>query len=120
MMRVALFAAPVALMLSTMSLAQGQQDFRLINATGYSIAEVYVAPSKSSEWEEDVMGRDMLGVDEEVDITFDPREDVCHYDLKVRFADGDEAEWYDFNLCQVSWIRLHYNNKTGDTTAEYE
>lgn len=100
--------------------AAGVQDFRLRNRTGYVISEVYVAPTKSNDWEEDVLGRDVLGNGDYVDIEFSPREDVCHYDLKVVFDDGDDAEWDYFNLCSVSKITIYYNNLTGETTAEYK
>jgi hypothetical protein len=30
--------------------AQSALDFTLVNRTGYGIAEIYVAPSASSEW----------------------------------------------------------------------
>jgi hypothetical protein len=42
------------------------------------------------------------------------------YDLKVVYSDGDSSEWEDFNLCKLSVIRLFYNRRTGDATAEYE
>ena len=66
------------------------------------------------------MGRDILADGEEVEITFSPKERVCYYDIKVVWDDKSEAEWRQFNLCEVSKITLHYNHKTNETTAEYE
>ncbi len=83
-------------------------------------SEVYVAPATSDEWEEDVMGRDVLDNGETVEIEFPRREKSCVYDVKVVFEDSDEAEWHKFNLCKVSRITLFYNNKTRETTAEHE
>ncbi len=120
MVRTTLLMAPLALLASTAALAQGQQDFILVNGTGYTIDEVYVAPTKSDEWEDDVMGRDVLGDGEEVEISFSPKERVCHYDIRIVWDDETEADWRDFNLCEVSRITLHYNRKTNETTAEYE
>ena len=37
-----------------------EQDFSLVNATGYEISELYVAPSQTSDWQEDVLGQDVL------------------------------------------------------------
>ena len=113
-------AAPIAIFAATAALSQGQQDFTLVNSTGYNIYEVYVAPTKSDDWEDDVMGRDILADGEEVEISFSPKERVCHYDIKVVWDDKSEAEWRQFNLCEVSRITLHYNHKTNETTAEYE
>jgi hypothetical protein len=115
-----MFAAALALFASTSAVAQGKQDFTLTNATGYNIYEVYVAPTKSDDWEEDVMGRDILADGEAVEITFSPKESVCYYDIKVVWDDKSDADWREFNLCEVSRITLHYNHKTNETTAEYE
>lgn len=98
----------------------GDQDFRLVNRTGYTIEQVYVSPIKAKDWEEDVLGRDVLEDGESVDIRFPKREDVCRWDLKVVYDDGEEAEWADFNLCEVSRITIHYERKTGRTWAEYD
>ena len=98
----------------------GQQDFTIVNATGYQINEVYVSPSSSDDWLEDVMDRDVLPNGESVDIEFDRGEDQCKWDLKVTYDDGDEAEWTGFDLCSVSKITLKYSRKTGETWATYE
>jgi hypothetical protein len=113
-------AAPMALLLSGAALAQGQQDFTLKNGTGYTISEVYVAPTKSNDWEEDVLGRDVLPHGEEVEIVFSPSENVCYYDIRIVWDDDAEADWRQFNLCEVSRITLYYNHGTNETTAEYE
>ena len=111
--------APAALLFAGASaLSAGKQDFDLVNATGYTIAEVYVAPTSSDEWEEDVMGRDVLENGETVTINFAPRQKACSYDIKVIWDDGDEAFWNGFNLCSVSEITLYWNN--GTASAEYE
>jgi len=99
----------------------GAQDFTLINKTGYEIGEVYVSPSKASDWEEDVLGQDVLANGANVDIGFSRGTDACHWDMKVVYTiDSTSAEWTDFNLCEVSKITIFYNAKTDATTATYE
>lgn len=117
--RMAVAAAAMAF-LPASAIAQGKQDFTLTNRTGYTISEVYVAPTRSDDWEEDVMGQDVLNHGEFVQIGFPWREQTCTYDLKVVFDDGDEAEWRKFNLCEVSRITIYYNRYSGETTAEYD
>ncbi|WP_245593413.1 hypothetical protein [Azospirillum halopraeferens] len=107
-------AAPVG------ALAQGKQDFSLVNRTGYTISEVYVSPSASNDWEEDVLGRDVLSNGETVHITFSRGTKSCHWDLKVVFDDSEEAEWEKFDLCTVSKISLSYDRNKGTTWADYE
>src|SRR4051812_20066775 len=77
------------------------QDFTLINRTGYTISEVYVAPSKSSDWEEDVLGQDTLEDRTTVDINFSRSENPCRWDLKVVYDDKTTAEWAALDLCTV-------------------
>lgn len=106
---------------SAAAFAQGKQDFTLVNKTGYDISEVYVSASKADDWEEDVMGRDVLSDGESVDISFSRGDKSCKWDLKVVYADDDStAEWQGFDLCKVSKITILYNRSTGKTSAQYQ
>lgn len=112
-----------ALVLSAFALptAQaGQQDFILHNKTGYIIAEIYVSPVRTADWQEDVLDRDVLAADEAVEIQFSRQEDTCNWDLRVVYEDGEAAEWANFDLCKVSSIEIFYDRKADRTWAEYE
>lgn len=100
--------------------AQGKQDFTLVNRTGYQIDEVYVAPSNSNDWEDDVLGRDVLENGQRVDISFAAKTRACMYDVKVAYSDKTTAEWEKFDLCKVSKITIFYDRKGDKTWAEYE
>lgn len=100
--------------------AEGKQNFTLKNKTGYTISEVYVSPTKSSSWEEDILGRDTLADADRVDIEFHRAAKACKWDVKVVYDDGEEAEWEGFDLCEVSTISIFYDRKKGTTWAEYE
>ena len=86
-------------------------DFSLINKTGLTIEEVYVSPSDDDEWGEDVMGRDVLDNDDQVDISFSRGETKCSWDLKVIDADKDAVVWESLDLCKASEITLKYKGK---------
>lgn len=98
----------------------GDQDFTLFNKTGYDIAEVYVSPAKSKAWGEDVMEDKVLEDAHSVPITFQAKNAICNYDLKVIFTDGDEAYWTNFDLCTISKIQIFWNQKTQKATAKWE
>jgi hypothetical protein len=87
-------------------------DFSLINKTGLVLSEVYVSPSDSDEWGEDVMGRDVLANGATVDISFSRAETTCSWDLKVVDSDNEDIVWEKINLCKASEITLKYENKT--------
>lgn len=100
--------------------AEGQQDFKLVNKTGYTIAELYVSPSKINNWQDDVLGKDVLPNGSATVVQFSREEDTCHWDLKVVYQDGAGAEWDAFNLCEVSEIELYYDRAKDETWAEYQ
>lgn len=113
------FAALVALGMAAPAVA-GAQDFALLNSTGFTIERVYVSASAKQDWEEDVLGDDVLPNGARTNIRFDSDEDACLWDIKVDFADGDSSEWQGINLCKVSVVALSYDRDTGETTAETE
>ncbi len=108
-------AALATLALGTVARAE-KQDFTLVNKTGYEIEKVYVSPSKSNNWEEDVLGDDNLDDGETFDMHFTGYS-TCKFDIKVVYADGDTATWGDVNLCSISKLTLRWNKSSGETTA---
>lgn len=94
----------------------GDQDFTLVNDTGFDIHSVYVAPHSSDDWEEDVLGRDTLDDGESVDITFSRKEKTKMWDLRVEDEDGASYEWENLNLLEISNVTLHY--KKGKAWAD--
>lgn len=96
----------------------GDQDFALVNATGYEIGELYVAPSKSSDWQEDVLGQDALADGQQANINFSRDEETCLWDLKVVYSeDNSSAEWGGVNLCDLSVVTIKYDAESGETSA---
>jgi hypothetical protein len=93
-------------------------DFKLVNKTGYQIDSVWVSAHSAGSWGHDVMGKDALGDGEGVNITFPHGGGHCHYDIKVKYNDGDEAQWGDVNLCDYEKITLFWDGK--QTRAEGE
>ena len=120
MRRIGFSAAALAACLLASPAAAGQQDFVLLNETGYTIQQVYVSPSKVQSWEEDVLGEDVLMHGSREMIRFSRTEDTCLWDLKAVYEDGESAEWQGLNLCEVSVIGIGYDEETGKTIAVYD
>ena len=96
-------------------------DFALTNFTGATLKAVYISPSDSPGWEENVLGSDKLEDGNTVNIRFSSEERVSLWDLRVDGADGHYAEWKSINLSDVSRITLHINLDKGATVvAEVE
>lgn len=114
--------APVVVSTPTTAVAaEAKQNFVLYNRTGFEVKEVYVSPSRSNDWEEDVLGQDILDDGDNVKIRFNRKTRTCKYDLKVVYAiDGSDAVWTDINLCEISKITIYYNKKNDSTTADFD
>lgn len=98
----------------------GQQDFTLQNRTGYQIDEVYVSRSSSRNWGGDIMGSDALEDGKSVNVTFNAPDNVCRWDMKVKYNDGDEATWNSLNLCNITTVTLFWDKKKEVTRAVTE
>lgn len=111
-------ALGLALLAPATALA-GAQDFTLVNRTGLRIVELYISTSETDEWEEDVLGVDVLEDGASVNIHFSAKEQAKHWDLKIVDSDGDEVVWTNLNLLEISKVTLHYQ-KGGQPVADLE
>ena len=118
---IAIGFAFVAALTGSAQADEAKQDFRLVNKTGYEIKEVYVSPSKSTDWEEDILGDGVLGDQEGRDIHFHRSVKSCHWDLKVVYTvDSSSAIWNEIDLCTVEKITIHYDRKNNVTRATFD
>ena len=98
-----------------------KQDFKLVNKTGYELKALYVAPSKSDDWQDDVLGQDTLDDGQTVNVHFSPKTKTCIFDLKVVYTDDDSsAVWQKIDLCSVEKITIHYDRKNDVTRATFD
>ncbi len=78
----------------------------LVNLTPSTIRAVYISPSDSSGWEENVLGSSQLGASGTVGINFDAQEKAALWDVKVESVGKLYAEWKGLDLRGVSRITL--------------
>jgi hypothetical protein len=118
------FLALLALALASMTLlpaavrAESSLDFKLVNDTGYEINKVFIAPSQSDDWGDDVLGKGVrLGDGQSAQITFHPRaESVEHWDLQILFNDGEYRYWRNLDLSKISEVTIHYKDNHATAT----
>jgi hypothetical protein len=120
----AFFAAGFAAVLAVAAPAFAQdakQDFSLANKTGYELKALYVSPSKSDDWQEDILGQDTLSDGQTVNVHFSPKVKTCKWDLKVTYSDDNSsAVWSDIDLCSVDKITIKYDRKSDTTSATFD
>ena len=106
--RAVLAAAISAVAFGTMGFQSNDgQDrrVRIINATGVTMTHFYASNSGQNDWQEDILGQDVLANGASVVINIDDGSGACIYDFKARFSDGDVLERYRINVCQITEYR---------------
>src|ERR1700677_3403308 len=95
-------------------------DFTLANKTGYGIKEIYIAPSASTDWGDNIISKPLENGDA-LAITFDAKAKAEHWDIRIVWVDeGADVVWKKCKLSEINKITLHYNRDTDETTAETE
>lgn len=84
----------------------GGPGFALANFSGTTLRAVYVSPSESAGWEENILGGDELADGATVAIGFSPEEKAASWDVRVEAVDNHYAEWKGLDLRDVSRITL--------------
>lgn len=101
------FFTGVALSVSAAAAAMfAPQDFTIHNQTGHVVMTLNVSPSSETRWGPDILGRDVLADGESAEITFDRDEDICLWDIRVTYDDGDTGDWRQINLCETTDVTL--------------
>ena len=70
------------------------RDFNVVNGSSIVLTHVFVSPSDTQEWGEDIMGRDVLSPAETVNVTFGKFDgNSCLYDVKVVGQADERIGW---------------------------
>lgn len=96
----------------------GDEELTIVNRTGYEIAQVHIAPNSTDEWEEDVLGSDVLANGETLVVDMSRSVDTCNWDVMVVYSDEETTYWRGLDFCEMSRISLYYDAAEGKTWAE--
>jgi hypothetical protein len=98
---------PVAslLLVSTSALAE-DLTFTLHNRSSFVVVEFYASPVDVGDWEEDILGREVLGSGESGRVTIADGRSQCEYDLRFVFDDGDVLDRGGVDLCETESYTL--------------
>jgi len=66
--------------------------FTLKNGTDSVMTRFYTSPVNVGDWEEDVLGRDVLNPGESVRVTIADGRDVCKYDMRFEFTEDSDLD----------------------------
>lgn len=107
-MKSVLRSALVALSLSFAAAPAFAQDlvFTLSNDSVADLYYFYASPTNVSDWEEDILGNDILYSGESAQITIADGRTQCDYDLRMEFSDGDVLE-DTADLCELGSYTIY-------------
>jgi len=79
---------------------------RIINETSFTITHFYGSNVGEDDWQEDILGQDVLPPGESVVINFDDGSGYCKYDFKAQFEDNHEVIKNNIDVCEISSFRF--------------
>ena len=94
-------AVPVMMAGAQAALAEALQ-FTLNNESSQDIFYLYVSPSSSDTWGEDILGADTVPAGTSSVITIDDGLEDCAYVLLAVAPSGDQIEDYGIDFCEVT------------------
>jgi hypothetical protein len=102
---IVMLAAPVS---ASASCNDGKdRNVRVINDTSFTILNLYGSNVGSNDWEEDVLGSQVIAPGATFTVNFDDGSCYCNFDLKAVFNDRTETIRNRFNVCTESSWRIH-------------
>jgi hypothetical protein len=81
------------------------QDFTVINKTGFTITALHVSESDNNDWEEDILGADVLPDGKSTNISFHGYSGkACEFDIRIDDEDENQSIVEGINLCETQAV----------------
>lgn len=75
---------------------------RVHNNTGWTMTHFYASDSRVDDWQEDMLGADVLAAGSSIMMNIDDGSGACLFDFKARFTNGEELTRFNVNVCQIA------------------
>jgi hypothetical protein len=86
---------------SAVSAVALERKVQINNETSYTIMEFYASNTGTTDWEEDILGTEVLPAGDSVIINIDDGSGFCKFDFLAVFDDGDQVISADNNVCEL-------------------
>ncbi|WP_372004287.1 hypothetical protein P7L74_22095 [Tistrella mobilis] len=95
-------AALIALTAWSGTAAANTFSLTIVNKTGSVLEAFYTSPVGEDDWEEDMLGDEVIAPGKQKTIRFKDDRNVCKYDMRFEFGGGDLEPLEDTqNLCDL-------------------
>ncbi len=78
------------------------RNVKVINKTKTPIFGFYASRTSTNDWEEDILGDDVIMPGDSMIIDIDDGSGACKFDLKGEFEDGEAVVKTNVDVCQLS------------------
>lgn len=87
----------------------GKDNFQVRNESSSSIYYLYMSESSLDTWGPDILGESrILSSGEQIQIIFNnPDPNVCRYDIRAEFEDGQVVEDFTIDVCDNDFYRFY-------------
>jgi hypothetical protein len=92
----------VTALAGTNSALAADRKVKIINKTKTPIFGFYASRTATDDWEEDILGEDVIMPGESMVINIDDGSGACKFDFKGEFEDGDEVVKTKVDVCKIS------------------
>ncbi|SEQ00194.1 hypothetical protein SAMN05428969_1488 [Devosia sp. YR412] len=72
------------------------------NQTSYTIVEFYASNTGTADWQEDILGSEVLPSGSSAMVNIDDGSGYCKFDFLAVFEDGDSVVSADNNVCELA------------------
>jgi len=96
-----LSAVAVVALAGTDTALAADRKVKVINKTKTPIFGFYASRTSTNDWEEDILGDDVIMPGASMVIDIDDGSGACKYDFKGEFEDGDEVVKTNVDVCKI-------------------
>lgn len=75
---------------------------RIHNNTGWTMLRFYASNTSRSDWEEDILGDDVLANNASIVMNIDDGTGACLFDFKAEFTNGQSLIRNNVNVCEIA------------------
>ena len=75
---------------------------RIHNTTGWTMLRFYASNTSRDDWEEDILGDDVLANNASIVMNIDDGTGACLFDFKAEFTNGQNLIRNNVNVCEIA------------------
>ncbi|HGG04310.1 MAG TPA: hypothetical protein ENK28_02535 [Aliiroseovarius sp.] len=86
--------------------ASAERRLNVINNTGMDIVQLFGSNKEATGWGDDLLVTENLESGTNLEVNFDDGSDLCVFDFKAVFSDGNELTQFDTDICELKDLVL--------------